>query len=90
MSSKSKKKINPSKALMSLQSGVPQRKVVHIGRNQPCPCGSGKKYKECHESEGEAYLVKLAEQRERERQLEELKRAGVPWYKRIFSMLRRP
>jgi preprotein translocase subunit SecA len=19
-----------------------------IGRNQPCPCGSGKKYKKCH------------------------------------------
>ncbi|MDD2547709.1 MAG: SEC-C metal-binding domain-containing protein, partial [Burkholderiaceae bacterium] len=21
---------------------------VHIGRNDPCPCGSGKKYKQCH------------------------------------------
>lgn len=21
---------------------------MHIGRNQPCPCGSGKKYKNCH------------------------------------------
>ena len=20
----------------------------HIGRNEPCPCGSGKKYKHCH------------------------------------------
>jgi preprotein translocase subunit SecA len=20
----------------------------HIGRNDPCPCGSGKKYKNCH------------------------------------------
>ncbi|MEW5907738.1 MAG: SEC-C metal-binding domain-containing protein [Patescibacteria group bacterium] len=20
-----------------------------IGRNDPCPCGSGKKYKKCHE-----------------------------------------
>ncbi|MGV8713164.1 MAG: SEC-C metal-binding domain-containing protein, partial [Nitrosomonas sp.] len=19
-----------------------------VGRNQPCPCGSGKKYKQCH------------------------------------------
>ncbi|MCP4226787.1 MAG: hypothetical protein GY773_25890, partial [Actinomycetia bacterium] len=19
-----------------------------VGRNQPCPCGSGKKYKHCH------------------------------------------
>ena len=20
----------------------------HVGRNDPCPCGSGKKYKKCH------------------------------------------
>jgi preprotein translocase subunit SecA len=20
----------------------------HVGRNDPCPCGSGKKYKNCH------------------------------------------
>ena len=25
----------------------PQRKVIKIGRNDPCPCGSGKKYKNC-------------------------------------------
>ena len=23
-----------------------------IGRNDPCPCGSGKKYKQCHGKEG--------------------------------------
>ena len=23
------------------------RKVEKIGRNEPCPCGSGKKYKQC-------------------------------------------
>lgn len=23
---------------------------LHIGRNEPCPCGSGKKYKHCHGS----------------------------------------
>ena len=23
-------------------------KVNKIGRNDPCPCGSGKKYKKCH------------------------------------------
>ena len=21
--------------------------AIHIGRNEPCPCGSGKKYKKC-------------------------------------------
>ena len=25
----------------------PPREVVKIGRNDPCPCGSGKKYKKC-------------------------------------------
>jgi len=22
--------------------------VPKVGRNDPCPCGSGKKYKQCH------------------------------------------
>ena len=26
----------------------PVRKVAKVGRNDPCPCGSGKKYKYCH------------------------------------------
>ena len=27
-----------------------QQRVVYdkVGRNDPCPCGSGKKYKKCH------------------------------------------
>lgn len=29
----------------------PVRKVESIGRNNPCPCGSGKKYKNCHGAE---------------------------------------
>jgi preprotein translocase subunit SecA len=24
------------------------RPTQKVGRNQPCPCGSGKKYKHCH------------------------------------------
>ena len=24
------------------------KRVQKIGRNDPCPCGSGKKYKQCH------------------------------------------
>ncbi|WPK12380.1 preprotein translocase subunit SecA [Lysinibacillus louembei] len=27
---------------------APVRKAENIGRNDPCPCGSGKKYKNCH------------------------------------------
>jgi preprotein translocase subunit SecA len=26
----------------------PYRAAVKVGRNEPCPCGSGKKYKQCH------------------------------------------
>ncbi|MEY3474534.1 MAG: hypothetical protein RL087_992, partial [Pseudomonadota bacterium] len=25
-----------------------QRDSVKVGRNDPCPCGSGKKFKQCH------------------------------------------
>ena len=25
-----------------------RRKTAKVGRNDPCPCGSGKKYKHCH------------------------------------------
>ena len=26
----------------------PVRTEKKVGRNEPCPCGSGKKYKKCH------------------------------------------
>ena len=26
----------------------PVRRAVNVGRNEPCPCGSGKKFKHCH------------------------------------------
>jgi preprotein translocase subunit SecA len=30
-------------------SAIPQvRAERKVGRNEPCPCGSGKKYKSCH------------------------------------------
>ena len=36
-------------AAEQVQSKGPiQRKTVKVGRNDPCPCGSGKKYKHCH------------------------------------------
>ncbi|HEX4438762.1 MAG TPA: preprotein translocase subunit SecA, partial [Thermoanaerobaculia bacterium] len=31
-----------------------QRNQPKVGRNDPCPCGSGKKYKKCHGAEGNA------------------------------------
>jgi preprotein translocase subunit SecA len=39
-----------SAAGVTAKGGVQQvkRKVAKVGRNDPCPCGSGKKYKKCH------------------------------------------
>jgi preprotein translocase subunit SecA len=36
--------------VLSAQNGVAQVRLDEpkVGRNDPCPCGSGKKYKHCH------------------------------------------
>lgn len=60
----------------------PPRQIAKVGRNQPCPCGSEKKYKDCHQKDGSAFLEKLALQQEKER----MKQEGVPWYKRLFNL----
>lgn len=31
-----------------IAAGAPARAADSIGRNEPCPCGSGRKYKRCH------------------------------------------
>ena len=41
--------------LKRLFSGPP--KFAKVGRNDPCPCGSGKKFKHCHFEEVEAASV---------------------------------
>jgi preprotein translocase subunit SecA len=33
---------------VKLPSVTIRRDVAKVGRNDPCPCGSGKKYKQCH------------------------------------------
>jgi preprotein translocase subunit SecA len=33
------------------QKVEPVRVEKKVGRNDPCPCGSGKKYKQCHGSQ---------------------------------------
>ncbi|MEO8460449.1 MAG: SEC-C metal-binding domain-containing protein, partial [Dokdonella sp.] len=33
---------------MSAPQTPMQRDAPKVGRNDPCPCGSGKKYKQCH------------------------------------------
>jgi preprotein translocase subunit SecA len=37
----------PSRPVAATQSPV-VRRGTKVGRNDPCPCGSGKKYKQCH------------------------------------------
>ncbi len=32
----------------SLTPRTPRRRAITPDRNDPCPCGSGKKYKKCH------------------------------------------
>ena len=66
---------------------VAQRHMVKVGRNDPCPCGSGKKYKDCHERKGEAYLQKLTLEEDRRRleeQRAQRKDRDIPWYRRLF------
>ena len=43
-----------SKAGVTAKGGVEQIKRTEskVGRNDPCPCGSGKKYKKCHGAAG--------------------------------------
>ena len=66
------------------------RHIAKVGRNDPCPCGSGKKYKDCHEREGSAFLEKIARQKDKER-LREVrqhpKEKGVRSHKRLFMRL---
>ena len=38
----------PVEDTREVQKTQPIRVEVKIGRNDPCPCGSGKKYKSCH------------------------------------------
>jgi uncharacterized protein YecA (UPF0149 family) len=35
-------------AFPAAPTGQERSAVVNVGRNEPCPCGSGKKYKQCH------------------------------------------
>ena len=39
------RKAIPSRRPISSQQ---QKRNLKVGRNDPCPCGSGKKYKQCH------------------------------------------
>lgn len=36
----------------------PPASAAQLGRNEPCWCGSGKKYKQCHYHEDRDYLAR--------------------------------
>jgi hypothetical protein len=65
---------------------VAPRRLAQIGRNEPCPCGSGKKYKDCHVKDGETFLEKVALERARAEELAQGDAAPLPWYKRLFGL----
>jgi preprotein translocase subunit SecA len=47
-------KLEEEKAAKKKKSIVQPPKKEKLGRNDPCYCGSGKKYKKCHMTEDEA------------------------------------
>ena len=42
----------PGRQVIGGKGSAPVRVEKKVGRNEPCPCGSGKKYKNCHGQEG--------------------------------------
>jgi preprotein translocase subunit SecA len=47
---KKRRELEQARAVGSGESSAPAQRVTgeKVGRNDPCPCGSGKKYKKCH------------------------------------------
>ncbi len=84
-----RRSIRYSNSLQTRKSVVTApRAVPKIGRNDVCPCGSGKKYKDCHQSGGDEWLRKIAKQDEKARLKEyhaKLKEEGVPFWKRWIA-----
>jgi hypothetical protein len=57
-------KISPKLSLRKSVVTAPRR-VLKVGRNDPCPCGSGEKYKNCCIKRGEAFLRKMAKKQQK-------------------------
>lgn len=70
-----KVKISPRVSLRKSVVTSP-RGVIEVGRNDPCPCGSGNKYKSCCLSKGDRFLQKLSKKREKEERKEMRKENG--------------
>jgi len=52
-------RVNPRLVLRKSVVTSP-RDVYEVGRNDPCPCGSGKKFKNCCITKGDEFLRKMA------------------------------
>jgi hypothetical protein len=57
-------KISPKLSVRKSAVTAP-RQILKVGRNHPCPCGSGEKYKNCCIKKGEAFLRKMANKQEK-------------------------
>ena len=57
-------KISPKMSLRKSVVTAPRR-ILQVGRNDPCPCGSGEKYKNCCIKKGEPFLKKMAKKEEK-------------------------
>jgi len=44
------------------------RQTIEVGRNDPCPCGSGEKYKNCCIDKGDHFLRQLADKERKQRE----------------------
>jgi hypothetical protein len=53
--------------------------MLKVGRNDPCPCGSGEKYKNCCIKKGESFLKKMA-RKEENRKYKETKKLSKTEY----------
>ena len=42
-----------------LKRNTPPRSAANMGRNEPCWCGSGKKYKHCHFDADREYFARI-------------------------------
>lgn len=52
-----KKPVENVRYIMPSNSDKPIALEVKVGRNDPCPCGSGKKFKQCHGKNGETRYI---------------------------------
>ena len=57
-------KISPKMSLRKSVVTAPRR-ILQVGRNDSCPCGSGEKYKNCCIKKGESFLKKMAKKEEK-------------------------